>query len=140
MQQTCSVADCLNLRVSHSLCPKHRYRMKRYGSLDLPPRPTTRYVSARGYVMVYAPRHPMANSAQVVFEHRLVMSQHIGRNLLPHENVHHINGDKLDNRIENLELWTRSQPSGQRVADQVLWAVELLEKYAPHYLAARPNP
>ena len=46
--------------------------------------------------------------------------------LIPHENV---NGDRLDNRIENLELWTTSQPSGQRVEDKIAWAKEFLAEY-----------
>jgi hypothetical protein len=62
-------------------------------------------------------------------EHRRVMSQHLGRDLLPHETVHHKNGVRDDNRIENLELWSKSQPYGQRLDDKIAWAIEFLETY-----------
>jgi hypothetical protein len=64
------------------------------------------------------------------------MARALGRPLEPDESVHHRNGDRLDNRRDNLELWSRWQPSGQRVADKVAFAVDLLARYAPHRLRA----
>lgn len=70
-------------------------------------------------------------------QHRFVMERILGRFLWPDENVHHKNGDRLDNRPENLELWSTSQPSGQRVDDKIAWAIELLERYGYDVTATR---
>lgn len=76
-----------------------------------------------GYIMTLVPERGY------VFDHRLVMEEIIGRPLLDTENVHHKNGVKDDNRPENLELWVKPQPAGQRVEDLVFWAREILARY-----------
>lgn len=78
--------------------------------------------------------HPNANKWGRVFEHVKIMSTHMKRPLLKHETVHHKNGFREDNRIENLELWSTHQPKGQRVEDKVEWAIEILKLYQPEVL------
>ena len=69
-----------------------------------------RLKSFYGYIMIYKPDHPYAirQKQSYVPEHRLIMENHIGRYLRPSERVHHINGIKDDNRIENLKLFKDS--------------------------------
>src|SRR4051794_21306356 len=66
-----------------------------------------RTVTPKGYVRLFLPEHPRANAQGYVLEHLVVMGEMIGRPVARHEEVHHKNGKKADNRPENLELWRK---------------------------------
>lgn len=78
--------------------------------------------------------HPNADRGQIA-EHILVMTQLLGRPLWPDEEIHHKNTIRDDNSPGNLELWTKSQPSGGRVEDKLAWACEFIGLYHPEWLA-----
>lgn len=131
----CAIEGCDQPSYCRSWCQPHYYRWMRTG--DVREVDALRvygpygggHVSSGGYRMLYRPDHPAAQSGRYVPEHRVVMEESLGRLLLPGENVHHRNGDKLDNRIENLELWITHQPKGQRVEDLVEWAHHIIRTY-----------
>lgn len=89
-----------------------------------------RHVKKHGYVWLSIPANISRTGKKTeMLEHRWVMEKHLGRPLLKGETVHHINGERADNRIENLELFSSRHGPGQRVVDMVNFAGETLIRY-----------
>ena len=136
--QLCLNENCSRNGRALGLCQTHRSWLSKTGDYNLAP---SRAYAGHGtgnrkaeynFVKIKDdPYYPNEN----IQEHRLVMAHKIGRRLHTHENVHHINGEKRDNRIENLELWITKQPKGQRVEDKIAHAIEILQEYAPERLS-----
>jgi hypothetical protein len=129
----CTIEDCEKAHLANGYCQMHNRRYYLYG--DPMHKQITGDKSPAKYKQLSAPWHPNANADGNIFEHRLVMSEMIGRPLVKGENVHHKNGDGFDNKPENLELWNTVQPAGQRPSDKVEYAIQILKLYAPELLA-----
>lgn len=96
----------------------------------------SRTILRDGYVVFSLPEHPNSNQSGTIREHVYVMSEYIGRPLRQGETVHHCNGIRSDNRIENLELWASNHPPGQRIEDIVSHAKYILETYSDYQVPA----
>jgi hypothetical protein len=140
----CSLRTCDRPHKAKGYCGTHYKRVLAHGD----PQESIPIRTARGrgtlgqdgYRYVPVPResrHLTAGSGWVG-EHRLVMALHLGRALTSDEQVHHINGDRADNRLGNLELSSTSHPSGRRIDDLLEFCMTMLDRYSPEFQRLDP--
>lgn len=129
--QGCTVKGCTNKAyVARGLCGMHYRRLRVHGDTKIRKTIERGGLTKDGYRLLHGyDGHPNATACGKILEHRLMMSEMLGRPLLPHENVHHKNGIRSDNQPSNLELWIVSQPYGQRVRDVLAWAKNIVAQY-----------
>ena len=126
----CSVEECDREPKAREMCSLHYHQWRAQvtrGQRQSQPIGSRR-TNANGYIEVKV-RPVNGRDRGWETEHRLLMAEAIQRPLYPDEEVHHKNGDRSDNRLDNLELWSRSQPSGQRVIDKLAWAEAFVSRY-----------
>lgn len=135
----CSIENCNSPHFSKGYCNAHYHRLNRYGDplggegrgvkgkrrgiLKL----KGENITSGGYKKIRV--EDGDNKVIWMLEHRYEMEKKLGRKLYPNENVHHKDGNKLNNDIDNLELWIKPQPNGIKVEDAIVWAKKILERY-----------
>lgn len=136
----CLIDGCNYPAVSRNYCNIHYHRKQRYGNPNIqigrgaPGKARSirkllgEHITANGYKRIRICSED-GKKANWILEHRYNMEQFLGRSLLPGENIHHIDGNRLNNNIDNLELWVTRQPQGQRIEELLIWAKDIINLY-----------
>jgi len=122
----CKWKDCHRKNDYWGLCTLHYERQRDGKDMDAPIRKRTNAKTIDEINWVKNDYGYMIGrfKGKNVIQHRLVWELHHGRKLRSFENIHHLNGIRDDNRIENLQVWAKPQPCGQRPEDLVAWSVK----------------
>jgi hypothetical protein len=146
---SCTVDGCDRPHLSHDLCDLHLQRFKkiRAGIVSTPvsapiaksPRGQVDKINKDGYHLISVPAGTpgAVQRGLVMLEHRYVMQNHLRRPLLRAETVHHKDGNRLNNNLDNLELKSGNHGSGINVIDGVLASLDWIERYSGLDLAER---
>ena len=128
----CDEPGCERPMVCKRLCTLHYNRLKTKGHTG----PTGKIYTGKGHINAQGYRRIPVGGGRELAEHRVVMERHLGRPLKKNETIHHLNGIRHDNRLENLELRASHHGKGQRPADLVDWIVRDYPEMVREALAA----
>jgi HNH endonuclease len=123
----CHFDDCDRKALAKNYCQAHYYQLQRGGSL----RPIRGRVIGPGWLDKKGYKIISVNGKSKR-QHRHIMEQHLGRSLYENETVHHKNGVRTDNRIENLEIKVGAHTQGITIRDALSYADEIIDRYRPN--------
>ncbi len=149
----CKIDGCereVTIRRGVGLCVMHYHRWYRNGTFELKRKRKYKIINPAGYIRVFEPKHPIADSSGYVFEHRFILFNHLDGMIsncklcgAPIDwktcHVDHINEDISDNRIENLRETCAICNRGRGQEKSIKWQIDNLSKYYFEYEGERKS-